>query len=107
MPLPNEIESIERRSLKLARWANLFMGAAGVTAALASDARALLLVGLFSGVNFVAAVVAAKVARSVQRKPDVLRPFGYEIDESVYVMFRSLVLTGIILLAALNAGNKI
>jgi predicted Co/Zn/Cd cation transporter (cation efflux family) len=37
----------------------------------------------------------------------VLRPFGYEIDESVYVMFRSLVLTGIIFVAAFNAGNKI
>jgi predicted Co/Zn/Cd cation transporter (cation efflux family) len=55
----------------------------------------------------VAAVVAAKVAQSVSRKPDVLRPFGYEIDEAVYVMFRSLVLTGIIIVAAFNAGNKI
>jgi predicted Co/Zn/Cd cation transporter (cation efflux family) len=83
------------------------MGAAGITAALASNASALMLDGLFSGVNFAAALVAAKVAQSVQRKPDVLRPFGYEIDEAVYVMFRSLVLTGIITVAAFNAGNKI
>lgn len=102
-----DIELIEKRSLGPARWANLFMGAAGITAALASNASALMLDGLFSGVNFLAAVVAAKVSRSVQRRPDVLRPFGYEIDESVYVMFRSLVLTGIIFVAAFNAGNKI
>ena len=101
------IQLIEKRSLRSARWANLFMGAAGITAALASNASALMLDGLFSGVNFVAAVVAAKVVQSVSRKPDVLRPFGYEIDEAVYVMFRSLVLTGIIIVAALNAGNKI
>jgi len=101
------IQLIEKRSLGPARWANLFMGAAGITAALASNASALMLDGLFSGVNFVAAVVAAKVAQSVSRKPDVLRPFGYEIDEAVYVMFRSLVLTGIIIVAAFNAGNKI
>jgi predicted Co/Zn/Cd cation transporter (cation efflux family) len=101
------IQLIEKRSLGPARWANLFMGAAGITAALLSNASALMLDGLFSGVNFVAAVVAAKVAQSVSRKPDVLRPFGYEIDEAVYVMFRSLVLTGIIIVAAFNAGNKI
>jgi len=41
------------------------------------SASALMLGGLCSGVAFLAAVVAAKVARSVQRRPDVLRPFGY------------------------------
>ena len=105
--MTGDIHSIEKRSLRPARWANLFMGAAGITAALASNATALMLDGLFSGVNFVAAVAAAKVSQSIQRKPDVLRPFGYEIDEAVYVMFRSLVLTGIIVMAAFNAGNKI
>ena len=54
------IQLIEKRSLGPARWANLFMGAAGITAALASNANALMLDGLFSGVNFVAAVVAAR-----------------------------------------------
>jgi hypothetical protein len=70
------------------------MGVAGIAAALASNATAPMLDGLVSGVNFIAVIVATKVSRSVQRKPDVLRPLGYEIDESVYVMFRSLVLTG-------------
>ncbi len=102
-----DIQLIEKRALGPARWANLFMGAAGIAAALASNASALMLDGLFSGVNFAAAVVAAKVAQSVSRKPDVLRPFGYEIDEPVYVMFRALVLTGIIIVAAFNAGNKL
>lgn len=102
-----DVATIEHRSLGPARWANLVMGAAGITAAIASNASALMLDGLFSGVNFIAAIVAAKISRSIQRKPDALRPFGYEIDESVYVMFRSLVLTGIIVVAALNAGNKI
>ena len=105
--MTGDTHSIEKRSLRPARWANLFMGAAGITAALASNATALMLDGLFSGVNFIAAVAAAKVSQSIQRKPDVLRPFGYEIDEAVYVMFRSLVLTGIIVMAAFNAGSKI
>jgi predicted Co/Zn/Cd cation transporter (cation efflux family) len=97
------MEKIEKRSLAAAKWANLFMGAAGIVAAIASNASALMLDGLFSGVNF----LAARVAASIQRKPDAVRPFGYEIDESMYVMFRSLVLTGIIIVAGFNACDKI
>lgn len=101
------VQEIEKRSLAPAKWANLFMGVAGITAALLSNASALMLDGLFSGVNFLAAVFAAKVAESVQKKPDIMRPFGYEINEPMYVMFRSLVLTGIIILAVLGAFGKI
>jgi predicted Co/Zn/Cd cation transporter (cation efflux family) len=98
---------LEKRSLDLGKWVNLFMAFAGVTAAILSNADALLLDGLFSGVNFVSALVAARVAVSIQRKPDATRPFGYEINESVYVMFRGLVLTGIIIMALLGALDKI
>lgn len=101
------MREIEQRSLKLAKWTNLFMGAAGIVAAIGSNASALMLDGLFSGVNFLAAVIAARVAASIQKRPNSLRPFGYEIDEPMYVMFRSLVLTGVILVAGLSAAGKI
>lgn len=101
------IQEIEKRSLAPAKWANLFMAFAGITAAVPSNASALMLDGLFSGVNFLAAVFAARVSESVQKKPDIMRPFGYEINEPMYVMFRSLVLTGIIILADLAALGKI
>ena len=83
------------------------MGAAGIVAAIGSHASALMLDGLFSGVNFLAAVMAARVAASIEKKPNALRTFGYEIDESMYVMFRSLVLTGVILVAGFGAAGKI
>ena len=101
------MREIEQRSLNLAKWANLFMGAAGIVAAIGSHASALMLDGLFSGVNFLAAILAARVAASIQQKPNALRPFGYEIDEAMYVMFRSLVLTGVILVAGFSAAGKI
>lgn len=99
--------AIEQRSLTAAKWSNLFMGVAGIAAAMLSNASALMLDGLFSGVSFLAAIFAARVADRVESRPDALRPFGYEIDEAVFVMFRSLVLTGILIVAALNAGAKI
>ena len=101
------MRQIEQRSLNLAKWANLLMGIAGIVAAMGSHASALMLDGLFSGVNFLAAVMAARVAASIQQKPNALRPFGYENDESMYVMFRSLVLTGVILVAGFGAAGKI
>ena len=103
----NTLQQIEQRSLKPALWANLVMGVSGVTAALMSNASALMLDGLFSAVNFSAALIATKVARSIQRKPALMRPFGYEIDEPVYIMFRSLVLIGLILMATYVACSKI
>lgn len=101
------MREIEQRSLNLAKWANLFMGIAGIVAAMGSHASALMLDGLFSGVNFLAAVMAARVAASIEKKPNALRPFGFEIDESMYVMFRSLVLIGVILVAGFGAAGKI
>jgi predicted Co/Zn/Cd cation transporter (cation efflux family) len=105
LPLPDH--ETEQRALGRGKWANLFMGLAGVSVALVSNASALMLDGLFSGVNFLAAIFAARVAQRVTRTPDTVRPFGYEIEEAVYVMFRSLVLIGIILVAAWTAIEKI
>ncbi len=101
------VAQIERSSVRIAKWANLWMAAAGVTAALVTNADALMLDGVFSGVNFIIAIVAQRVAASVAREPDAGRPFGYEIDESVYVMFRALILLGIIAVAAFMAVDKI
>lgn len=99
--------TIERRSLNAAKWLNLLMGCIGVVAALLANADALLLDGLFSGLNFLSALVAGRVAASVSRPPDASRPFGYEIDESVFVMFRGLLLSGIILMGLLTALNRL
>jgi predicted Co/Zn/Cd cation transporter (cation efflux family) len=106
-PHGHAMRKIEQRSLNLAKWANLLMGAAGIIAAIGSHASALMLDGLFSGVNFLAAVMASRVAASIQKRPSPLRPFGYEIDEPMYVMFRSLVLTGVIIVAGFGAAGKI
>jgi len=99
--------SIERRSLEVGKWVNLLMAVAGVVAASLSRSDALLVDGLYSGVNFFSAIVAARVGEAVTRPPDRSRPFGYEAEESLYVTFRSLVLLGIIAFAAFSAAEKV
>ena len=69
--------SIERRSLELGKWGNVLMGVSGVTAAYFSRSDALLVDGLYSGVNFVSAIVAAKVSASIMKPADRRYPIGY------------------------------
>ncbi|MGI9371082.1 MAG: cation transporter [Hyphomicrobiales bacterium] len=104
---PEERAKIERRSLNLSMWLNAVMGISGIVAATASRSDALLVDGLYSAVNFGAAIVAIFVGRSIARAPDRSRPFGYDADEAIYVVFRSLTLLGIISFAALSALVKI
>lgn len=88
-------------------WGNVVMGVAGVTTAYLSRSDALMIDGLYSLVNFVSAIIAMRVAKSVHRKPDATFPYGYYAHESLYVLFRSLVLLGILLFACFSSLNKI
>jgi predicted Co/Zn/Cd cation transporter (cation efflux family) len=97
----------EKRSLTTGMWANLLMGAAGITAAQLSNSDALMVDGLYSGVNFCSAIIAARVATSLLKPADKRMPFGYDANEALYILFRSLVLLGILIFAGFNSLRKI
>lgn len=99
--------SIEIRSLQIGKWGNLVMAIAGVVTAYLSRSDAILVDGLFSGVNFASAIIAARVGAIVLLPPDREHPWGFEAYEAVYVMFRSLVLVGVTVFASFSAGAKI
>ncbi|MBE2259107.1 MAG: cation transporter [Candidatus Accumulibacter sp.] len=105
--MTSHVLSIETRALAVGQWANLVMAVAGVSAAMLSRSDALLVDGLYSGVNFVSALIAARVARAVRRPADSRYPFGYDAYESLYVSFRALVLIGILVFALFASGEKI
>lgn len=107
MPSPDSLASIEQRSLQLGKWANLLMCGAGIAAAYASHSDALLVDGLYSGVNFVAAIIAARISASILRPADQWYPFGYDAYEALYVKYRALVLLGIMAFAMFGAVSKI
>ena len=98
---------IERRSLEVGKWGNLLMAVAGVAAAMLSHSDALLVDGLYSGVNFISAIIAAQISLAVARPADRRYPLGYDAYEAIYVTFRSLVLLGIMAFAVFNAVHKI
>jgi len=83
------------------------MAVSGIVAAYASRSDALLVDGLYSGVNFVSAIIAARISIAVSRPADRRYPFGYDAYEALYVKYRSLVLIGIMAFAVFGALSKI
>lgn len=99
--------AVERNALTIAKWANLFMAAAGLLAAWASRSDAMLVDGLYSAVNFLSAIAAARIGARVGLPATRSRPWGHDFDEVLYVPFRSLVLIGVLIFAAVISATKI
>ena len=87
---------IEQRSLRLGIWVNAVMTLAGFVAHVASGSSALLLDGLYSAVLVGSSLMACRISCNVVRPPDRSWPYGYDGQEALYVLFRSLVLLGVI-----------
>ncbi|NKX66186.1 cation transporter [Labrenzia sp. 5N] len=97
----------ERKALVIGKWANLFMAAAGLLTAWVSRSDAMLVDGLYSAVNFISAIAAARIGARVGLPPTRSRPWGHDFDEVLYVTFRSLILIGVLVFAAFVSISKI
>ncbi|MEJ8473876.1 cation transporter [Roseibium algae] len=97
----------ERNALRVGKWANLSMAGAGIIAAWASHSDAMLVDGLYSGVNFLSAIAAARIGSRVGLPATRSRPWGQDFDETLYVTFRSLILVGVLGFAAILSMSKI
>lgn len=97
----------EGRSLVLGLWVSLAISLLGLLTYVLSGSEAVLLDGLYAGVMAITSLVAARIGSNVRRPPDRGWPFGYEGQEAVYVLLRSLLLLGILSFAALNACREL
>jgi len=91
---------IEQQSLRIGVAASAVMAVAGLSVHVLSGSYALLLDGLYSAVMVGSGLVAARISRNVVRPPDRAYPYGYDGQEALYVLFRSLVLIGVLTFAA-------
>ena len=91
---------IEQQSLRIGVAASAVMAVAGLSVHVLSGSYALLLDGLYSAVMVGSSLVAARISRNVVRPPDRAYPYGYDGQEALYVLFRSLVLIGVLTFAA-------
>ena len=96
MNTPAEAHRIEQRSLRFGVGVNAVMALAGFSTNVLTGSSTLLLDGLYSAVLVGSSLIASRISRNVLRPPDRAWPYGYEGQEALYVLFRSLVLLGVI-----------
>jgi predicted Co/Zn/Cd cation transporter (cation efflux family) len=99
--------TIERQALQLGVWASLAIAVAGVAAYALSASDALLLDGLYAGVMALTSVVAARIGAVVQRPPERGWPYGFGGQEALFVLFRSLLLIGMLSVAVVAAVREV
>ena len=98
---------IELQALRLGVWASLAIAIAGVAAYALSGSDALLLDGLYAGVMALTSVVAARIGTVVQRPPERGWPYGFGGQEALFVLFRSLLLIGMLSVAVVAALREL
>ena len=97
----------EARALNLGTAGNVIGAIAALVFYLRSGSDALLLDGLYTAVMAGAAVIAGRVNRAALQPRSRAYPFGASAQESLYVLFRTLVLLGIITFAVTSAMAKV
>ena len=106
MPLQAKPSS-ETRALRLGTIGNAIGALSALVFYLRSGSDALLLDGLYTAVMAGASVIAAQVSRAALQPRSRAYPFGASGQEPLYVLFRTLVLLGIIAFAMVSAAGKV
>ena len=97
----------EARALQLGTLGNALGAASALVFYLRSGSDALLLDGLYTAVMAGASVIAGRVSRAALQPRSRAYPFGASGQEPLYVLFRTLVLLGIIAFAMTSAAGKV
>lgn len=94
---------IEQRALKIGNILNLTMSISGVIVFMFSNSKAVLIDGLFSFIQFISTIVAVKISKGLSTSSIKQYPLGPYSKETLYVLFRSILII-ILLLASIFSG---
>mgnify|MGYP003339964036 CR=1 FL=1 len=100
-------QTTESRALGLGTLGNAVGAVAALVFFLRSGSDALMLDGLYTAVMAGASVIAGRVSRAALQPRSRAYPFGASGQEPLYVLFRTLVLLGIIVFAMVSAAGKV
>lgn len=106
-PAQSNSARAEATALNFGTAANAFGALAALLFYLRSGSDALLLDGLYTAVMAGASVIAGRVSQTAQQPRSRAYPFGASGQEPLYVLFRTLVLLGIIAFAVTSALGKV
>ena len=98
-----QISQVENRSLRIGCYIYLVMGIAGLLTWQLSGSGAPKLDGIVCLVSLATGLVASWVGAQALRKPTEEYPYGRFANESIYIMFRGLMLLGIVVLTLVGS----
>lgn len=102
-----KLERVERSALTFAIFLSFFSGAGGILAYFLTGSGALLLDGVFSTVNFAAAIFAMVVSTRSGKKASLKSPFGNASMENVFLLFRSLLLVSYLAFTLVSSTSSV
>ena len=97
----------EARALRIGTFGNAIGAFSALLFYLSSGSDALMLDGLYTAVMAGASLLAGRVNSATQQPRSRSYPFGASGQEPLYVLFRTLVLLGILAFAVVSAGGKV
>ena len=97
------MQNIEKRAIHLTILGNVGMALLGISFALYTSSEAILLDALFSGINFIIALLSLRVAHLIGQLDDESHPFGYAIFEPLLNLGKGTLVTAISLFASFSA----
>lgn len=103
----DEIQRVEARNLRVARYAMLVFAVLGFVAYGLSGSAAVQIDGFYALINFGSAVIATWLSTVGTSDPTRQYPYGRGAFENIYVMFRSLVLLALIVFALIENTTRI
>ncbi len=97
------MQTIEQRAIYVTILGNVGMALLGIGFALYTSSEAILLDAVFSGVNFIIALLSLRVAHLISQLDDERHPFGYSTYEPLLNLGKGTIVTAISLFASFSA----
>ena len=98
---------IEQKALKIGNILNFFMAVCGIIVFILSNSKAVLLDGLFSFIQFLSTVIAIKISKDISTSKINQYPHGQYSKETLYVLFRTLLILLLLITSVFSATSTI
>lgn len=98
---------IEQKALKIGNILNLTMAVSGVLVFMLSNSKAVLIDGLFSFIQFISTIIAVKISKDLSTSSIKQYPLGQYSKETLYVLFRSILIIILLVTSVFSGFNTI
>lgn len=101
------MSNIETKAMSYILWAYVLMAAVGIGAFAFSNSEAVLIDGVFNFISALSMIIGIKISKLVAKKPTKSLPFGFAMYETLYTLFKGLMIYGVLVLAGVSNIIKI